>query len=507
MQIRLVALLLGISFAAGCATQSPVDPIPAPQVEQSPQPLTLAPLDAEICRLLSAPSVRLRESATQEILTLEALYAARRCDPLWSDGNGWTQSGIELLDRIRRIGVTDPMERPASPAEREILLSAAFAALAVDPAEPALRPSASRLTLLAADAARDPRSLRLALPVDPQIHRLRDAIAFYRNIERSGGWPEVPDGPKLTLGSKSTRVAALRERLRTSGDIEATASDPTVFDAMLNAGLRRFQARHGLQVDGVAAKETLAALNVPVTARIALLTANLRRKYSQQRDWGLRYVAVNIAAATMTLLEDGHPVVQRRAIVGRPAWPTPQLDSVIDRLEFHPSWTVPTRIAQLELMPKIRKDKTYLKRNHMRIVDGQIRQAPGPDNPLGQIKFVFANPFSVYLHDTNAPGLFDRPQRFLSHGCVRVEQAVDLARRLLQDDPAWPPARIDATLANAATQRVDLSRPIPVHLAYDTAWVDERGVVNFRRDAYELDPAISALRTAAGGVVEGNCGS
>ena len=364
-----------------------------------------------------------------------------------------------------------------------------------------------RLAILAGEAAENPASLRRALPVDPQTRRLRDAIESYRHVERTGGWPAVPDGPKIALGAHGPRVAALRERLQASGDVEGTAGDPALFDAMLEDGLRHFQARHGLQVDGVAARETLSALNVPVAARIALLAANLRRQYGEQRDWGPRYVAVNIAAATMTLVEDGRPIVERRAIVGRPTWPTPQLDSIIDHVEFHPSWTVPARIAALELLPKIRKDKSYLRRNHMSIENGQIRQAPGPDNPLGQVKFVFANPYSVYLHDTNAPALFDRPQRFLSHGCIRVEQAVDLARRLLQEDPAWPPSRIDAVLAGSQTERADLSRPIPVHLVYDTAWVDERGVVNFRRDAYGLDPTISALRTATGNKVSGDCAS
>ena len=208
MHMRLAAILLGLSLVAGCAAQSPIDPTRSSTGQQPSPPLAAAPLGPEICRLLSTPSPRLRESATQEMLTLQALYAAPNCHPLWSSGAGLTQSGQELLDRARKIGVPDPTADPASLAERDILLSAAFAALAVDPADPALRPSAARLTALAGDAAGSPRSLGLMVPVDPQIRRLRDAIDFYRHIARSGGWPSVPDGPKLALGAQGARAAA-----------------------------------------------------------------------------------------------------------------------------------------------------------------------------------------------------------------------------------------------------------------------------------------------------------
>ena len=496
-------MLLVLAVAAACATPPATDPA------RTPSPATVAgsPLAAEICNLLAAPSPALTAGAMGTLPALREIYRPRKCEPLWHGGTALSRNGRQLLDRLRKVGAADPTTISANRAELDLLMSAGFAALAVDPADPALTPTTSRLVTLATQAAIDPSQLRVALPADPQIRRLRDAIESYRQIERSGGWPRVPEGTKLALGDRGAQVAALRDRLSASGDMQAVAGDPAYFDAALASGLRRFQARHGLLVDGVAAKDSFAALNVPVASRRAALAAKLRELSRQQRDWGARYIAVNIAAETMTLVEDGRLAVARRVIVGRPGWQTPELDSVIERLEFHPYWTVPAGIARLELLPKIRKDRDYLRRNNMSMVSGQIRQAPGPGNPLGRVKFLFANPHSVYLHDTSAPELFARPERFLSHGCVRVEQAVDLARRLLRDDPAWPQPRIDAALAAGRNVRVDLARPIPLHLVYDTAWVDDDGTVNFRNDAYGRDSTIAALRTASAVHPGNNCGA
>lgn len=512
MHVRLAAILVGLAVASGCAGSLPRDPGGSAIEAQSPAALAASPMAREICGLLSTPSAALRNVATIELSTLRPLYAPRNCEALWGGASTLTPSGMQLVDRLRKIGAADPTEIAASPAERDLLMSAAFALFVVDPGDPTLKPSPQRLVALVTQAANDPDHLRLALPVDPQVRRLRDALESHRRMALSGGWPRVPEGLTLAMGSRGAPVTMLRDRLRasgdvTEGDVAGGGDDPAVFDTILDAGLRRFQARHGLLVDGVVARETLAALNVPITARIASLAASLRKVSAQQRDWGRRYIAVNIAAAMMTLVEDGRTTAQRRAIVGRPTWRTPELDGVIDRLEFHPYWTVPARIAQLELLPKVRKDKGYLERNHMSIVGGQIRQAPGPDNPLGRVKFIFANPYSVYLHDTSAPELFERPARFLSHGCVRIEQAVDLARRLLRDDPAWPQARIDAALLDGANIRVDLRSPIALHLVYDTAWVDDGGSVNFRKDVYNLDRVATALTGRSGSSPQSACGA
>jgi murein L,D-transpeptidase YcbB/YkuD len=196
---------------------------------------------------------------------------------------------------------------------------------------------------------------------------------------------------------------------------------------------------------------------------------------------------VNIPAATYRLVEDGQPVFENVTIVGQPDWPTPEVDSQIERIEFNPFWTVPPRIARLELLPKIRQDPEYLARHNMRQVAGMYRQDPGADNALGRVKFLFPNPHAVYLHDTNSPRLFQRQARYLSHGCVRVSNALDLAERLLEDEANWSREEIAEVLRRGKNRQATLSQPMPIHLVYDTAWVDDAGTVNFRDDIYGRD--------------------
>ncbi len=216
--------------------------------------------------------------------------------------------------------------------------------------------------------------------------------------------------------------------------------------------------------------------------------------------------------------------MQRRVIVGRPDRPTPELDSAITRIELNPYWNVPRRIARLDIIPRVRRDAGYLARQGIRVLGEagevdpravdwsrpaagryRLRQDPGPLNALGVVKFHFPNPYDVYLHDTPAKELFDRPERFFSSGCIRLERPLDLARRLLGADPAWSGDALERALAAGRTVVIDLAAPMPIHVAYLTAWVDDAGVVQFRDDVYRRDqgPALAA-RAAASGAVE--CG-
>ncbi len=372
-------------------------------------------------------------------------------------------------------------------AELELLLSGALVEIAIDPKDPAAIAESPEILRRIADTPNILQILRDRLPADPAFWQLRAAVRTYRELEADGGWPVIPPGPKLDLGAVGPAVETLRRRLLATGDLIEAGPQSNAFDIALHAAVGHFQARHGLQVDGVVGKNTLEALNVPVAARLDTLELNLRRLQRQRREWGQRYVVVNTAAASYRLVDGGQQFFEHVAIVGRRDWPTPQLDGVIDRLEFNPYWTVPQRIARLEVLPKIRRDPDYMAANDFHWVDGQIRQDPGPKNPLGKIKFLFPNPYDVYLHDTNSYKLFDRWDRHLSHGCMRIPNAMDLAMYLLKDDLQWPPQRIDAVLQSGQVVRVTLSAPIPVHVVYDTAWVDSAGVVNFRQDIYGRD--------------------
>lgn len=320
----------------------------------------------------------------------------------------------------------------------------------------------------------------------PEIDSLRSAIARYEQIVASGVWPLVPSTESLRNGDSDALVPILRGRLVAEGDL-TTPSNSTLFDSELHGALIRFQHRHGLKEDGILGRRTIAALNISATERIDTLRHNLNRQLRETRRWGNRYIVVNTASATYRLVDNGETIFERPVIVGRPNWQTPRLDGTIDRIVLNPTWSVPPRIAQLELMPRIRREPGYLQAHHMRLVDGLIQQAPGPDNPLGRFKFVFPNDESIYLHDTSAPSLFSQDERHLSHGCVRLSNAEELAIYLLRLQPGWDETALGAATATGKTNTVRLVVPIPVHLVYDTAWVEPDGTVHFREDVYHRD--------------------
>jgi murein L,D-transpeptidase YcbB/YkuD len=224
-----------------------------------------------------------------------------------------------------------------------------------------------------------------------------------------------------------------------------------------------------------------------------MIDLNLRRMMTFPLHRAQTRLVLNIAGAELAVLDAGRQIAGLRAVVGRPDWPTPELHSAIVEIDFNPVWTVPPRIVQLELLPRLRRDPGYLQRNQIRVAINPntgvrvYRQAPGPLNPLGAVRFNFPNADSVYLHDTPNKELFDRAVRTFSHGCVRVERALDLAAYLLAGQPGWTRDRIDAVVASGESQTVRLSTPVPIDLVYWTAWVDSNGVLQFRDDPYARD--------------------
>lgn len=340
----------------------------------------------------------------------------------------------------------------------------------------------------------------------PALERAREGYAI---LAARGGWPVVPVGSLLRPGTSDVRVAALRHRLETEGYARAEFPLPEIFDPTLEVAVRRFQELHGLEPDGVVGPATLAALNVPAKTRLHQIAANLARERTRGLSLGERYLLVNIPAFTLDVVESGRSTLQLRIIVGRPDWPTPAFSSVVEYLVFRPLWTIPPSIVEEEILPLARRDSRYFERTRTRVflpavrggaevdpatvnwkgissrrIPYQLVQEPGPLNPLGGVKLVFRSPFAVYLHDTPTQGLFSRPRRAFSHGCVRVEGIERLAGYLLPD---WPPDSIQSALRTGREQRVRVPDPIPIHLVYRTAWVESDGLVAFRDDVYRLD--------------------
>jgi L,D-transpeptidase YcbB len=348
---------------------------------------------------------------------------------------------------------------------------------------------------------------------------LQKFLAEYREIAAGGGWPRVDAGETLRLDMRSARVPALRARLAASGDLPAEAesgNDPELFDEALVEALKGFQARHGLDADGVLGRATLATINVPVEARIDQLRINLERARWVFRDLDERFLVVNIARYQVLLIENQRVTWSTRAVVGRPYRQTPAFKARMTYLEFNPTWTVPPTIFSKYLLPEIRMDPATLQRKNMTVIDGQgrrvdpagidwatipargfpymIRQEPGPTNALGRVKFMFPNPHHVYMHDTPARDLFGRAERTFSSGCIRLEHPLELARILLAGTD-WDDEAIERVLASGRTRVVNLPRPITVLMLYGTAGPDGDQVY-FAGDIYRRDARLLAALDA-----------
>lgn len=340
-------------------------------------------------------------------------------------------------------------------------------------------------------------ALRSAEPAAPGYAPLRDAMKRYEDIAAHGGWPPV--GKQLHKGAQGADVARLRERLAAEGDLSPSTDPATanLYDSAVAEGVNHFQSRHGLDPNGKVDAATLAELDVSVQERIRQIQVNLERRRWLPADFGPRYIVVNIPDFRVKLVEDGQTSLEMKAVVGKaPHNQTPEFSGRMTFMVLNPSWNIPDEIVAKEIKPAMAKDRGYLARKRIEVttVGGQTRwrALPGATNPLGQVKFVFPNPFDVYLHDTSAASLFNSTRRAMSHGCVRLEKPIDLANALLRDDPKWTPDAVQDAIATGESQVVSLHNPLPVHLLYLTAWVDDDGTVQFRHDVYGRDAKVAA---------------
>jgi murein L,D-transpeptidase YcbB/YkuD len=352
------------------------------------------------------------------------------------------------------------------------------------------------------------------------------ALAGYRTLAKRGGWPLVPDGPRLGRADAGARVAALQARLAASGDLPPPppgASDRNVgsgdamFDATLEEAVRAFQRRHGLDVDGVVGSATLGALNVPLSERVRQIEANLERWRWLPQDLGRTHLLVNIADQRLQVVEQGETVLDMAVIVGRTYRRTPVFTGRMTYLVFNPTWEVPPALAVQDKLPELQADPVRMVQLGFQVLSGwgaeervvdilevdwsqvtrdrfpyRLRQLPGPQNALGRVKFMFPNKFNVYLHDTPARELFGRSQRTFSSGCIRVERPEALGVLLLSGQPPWTRETVLEAMDSGREQTVKLDVARPVHLLYWTAWTEPDGTVQFRSDIYGRDRLLEA---------------
>ncbi len=367
------------------------------------------------------------------------------------------------------------------------------------------------------------RSLQDLLPHHGFYRDLREMLSSFEATMKKGGWERVPDGLPMSVGNRGKRALALGKRLAASGDLTGSRNNGSdLLDSTLEKGLRRFQRRHGLDATGVLDSATLVALNVPVEGRLDQIRVNLERWRWLPRELSKRYVQVNVADFKLTVVEDSREVLGMRVVVGNPDWQTPVLSTTMTQVLFNDFWIAPHHIVATELINYMKADSEYLRRNKMVLlrgsgdsvqevdprtinfaqlnakdIDFRLRQDPGPDNIMGQVKFLLPNKHDVFLHETPYREDFGKNVRMYSHGCIRLEKPYEFAQYLLRDYPGWTKDTIFAVVQRGERRTVNLKDKIPVYVLYCTAWRENDGTIQFREDYYGRDRQLSdALREA-----------
>jgi len=330
-------------------------------------------------------------------------------------------------------------------------------------------------------------------PIYPQYAQLKEVLKKYRAIEESGGWPIIKaERSFYRKGDSGLALAVVRRRLFASGEFMGDTAS-FVFDDALESAVKDFQQRNGLKEDGVISAAVLKELNFPVAKRIEQLVVNMERCRWLPVAIRNNYIVINIPEYKFHAFEQDSLAWSMNVVVGTELNKTAIFNGLIQTVVFSPYWNVPTSIMQKETLPAIRRDKNYMARNHMEWNGNAIRQVPGPWNALGRVKFLFPNSHSIYLHDTQAKSLFGLDKRAFSHGCIRVAEPKRLAEYLLRFQPEWTSDKIDAAMKSGKEQFVKINKPVPVYIAYFTAWVDRKGRVNFRDDVYKRDSRLAKM--------------
>ena len=495
-------------------------------------------------RIKTGDCIEVNDCPISSVILLPALYEKYNYQPIWTNPDSVRQlvDAIENsyhdgltpedyhLSRIQRLqGELAANPDPTEQSELDIVLTDSLVRLGyhlligkVDPESLDSNWNMDRTLELdpmleMSTAIDNAQVTELVAGFRPQAgfyHDLKQALADYRKIQADGGWPQVPAGETLKPGMTDPRIATIRQRLAVTGDMPAVSMESALYDDAVEAGVKQFQQRHGLEADGVVGKGTLAAMNVPVEARIDQLRVNLDRARWVLHDLSQDFVVTDITGFNVQYIRDGQETWKTRAQVGKAYRKTPVFRDRIRYIEFNPTWTIPPTILKNDILPKVKQDPEYLRNKNMVVLDQQgtqidpatidwsqypgkgfpylIRQQPGPKNALGRVKFIFPNKHAVYLHDTPHKSGFGQAERAFSSGCIRIQDPFHFAELLLADKPDWDRAKIDAVVESRETTRVNLTDPLTVMLLYWTAGVNDEHQVVFKQDIYDRDSAVLA---------------
>jgi murein L,D-transpeptidase YcbB/YkuD len=334
-------------------------------------------------------------------------------------------------------------------------------------------------------------------PIHPQYQKLTKQIQSYAKIT-AAPWPALvlPAGARsLKPGDSSAVIADIGTRLQLLGDLATAPAAGARYDRVVVQGVHRFQERHGMRPDGVIGADVIRALNVSPADRVRAMLINMERLRWVSEAPAPNRLVVNIPEYRLHVIEEGKQVMDMAVVVGNRATSTVAFSDTLTQIVFSPGWQVPSSIIRKEILPGIARDANYLAKHHMKMSGGSgedrsVRQEPGATNPLGRVKFLFPNSYSIYMHDTPAKRVFEREVLTASHGCIRLSRAADLATFLLRSDPAWTPERMRAAMLSGNETFVKLTQPWPVSIVYFTAWVDRDGVLQFRDDVYGYDAGL-----------------
>jgi murein L,D-transpeptidase YcbB/YkuD len=329
-------------------------------------------------------------------------------------------------------------------------------------------------------------------PSDVGYTNLSAGYLRYIRLVRNGGWPVFRQGSAIEPGMSDARIAALIKRLVAEGDLTVADGARLTLEGLtygtdLQAAVRSFQSRHGLLADGRIGPATQRSLGASTEDRARQIALNLERRRWLKRTPPPERIEVNTAAAIMVYWKDGRPVHSNRVIVGSPEHQTPSLEKPFASVMANPPWFVPASIARREILPR---GPAYLAANNMYLSNGSVVQRAGPTAALGYVKFEMRDSYAIFLHDTPGKAAFNLAMRQRSHGCVRVQGAVEFARLLLTPEPELL-RQFDATQTSRETRRVQMGRDIAVRLLYWTAFVDGQQRVAFREDVYKRDQKLA----------------
>ncbi len=451
---------------------------------------------------------------------VEAFYTARGFTPLWIENgmeNGRAKAFTARVKASEADGL-DPADyklpdfaakEPDALADAELKATAVLLTFArhlqagrveisrisTNILMPQTPPDPAKVLTAVADSADTDKALDAFSPPQPGYKALKAKLAELRQQNAITDTVRIPSGSILRPGMNDPRVTLLRQRLNIEGDKTSTAYDDAVFEAV-----KKFQRSAGLGTDGMAGPNTVRAMNGPRKAdRIETIVVNMERWRWMPRDLGTAHVMLNIPDYTLKVVSNGDVLWRTKVVVGKPGTPTPILTETMKFITVNPTWNVPPSIVYNEYLPALQQDPTVLDRMGLKVVnnrDGSVHiyQPPGDRNALGRIRFNFPNKFLVYQHDTPDKHLFKQTRRAYSHGCMRVEDPLKYGEVLLSI--ALPQKHYTAAglrrLYGSSEHNINFPKPIPVHVTYQTAFVDNDGELVVRPDIYGYDQRVMA---------------